>query len=53
MGVQGRGAMDLLTFGSNTHDVIRAASCPVLTIRVNAAAEARRVHDRTEAITLE
>jgi nucleotide-binding universal stress UspA family protein len=33
MGVQGRGAVDLLMFGSNTHEVIRAAPCPVLTIR--------------------
>lgn len=32
MGVQGRGAFDLLMFGSNTHHVIRAAACPVLTI---------------------
>lgn len=33
MGVQGRGAVDLLMFGSNTHEVVRAAPCPVLTIR--------------------
>jgi nucleotide-binding universal stress UspA family protein len=33
MGVQGRGALDLLTFGSNTQEVIRVSSCPVLTIR--------------------
>lgn len=32
MGVQGRGVVDLMVFGSNTHDVIRAASCPVLTV---------------------
>jgi nucleotide-binding universal stress UspA family protein len=32
MGVQGRGGVDLMVFGSNTHDVIRAASCPVLTV---------------------
>ena len=32
MGVQGRGALDLLVFGSNTARVIRAASCPVLTV---------------------
>jgi nucleotide-binding universal stress UspA family protein len=32
MGVHGRGAVDLMVFGSNTHHVIRAASCPVLTI---------------------
>jgi nucleotide-binding universal stress UspA family protein len=33
MGVQGRGAVDLAVFGSNTSRVIRAATCPVLTIR--------------------
>jgi nucleotide-binding universal stress UspA family protein len=33
MGVQGRGAMDVALFGSNTHEVIRAATCPVLTMR--------------------
>jgi nucleotide-binding universal stress UspA family protein len=33
MGVQGRGAVDLFVFGSNTARVIRAATCPVLTIR--------------------
>jgi nucleotide-binding universal stress UspA family protein len=34
MGVHGRGVLDLLLFGSNTHHVIRAASCPVLVVRV-------------------
>jgi nucleotide-binding universal stress UspA family protein len=33
MGVHGRGALDLLVFGSNTHHVIRAATCPVLIVR--------------------
>jgi nucleotide-binding universal stress UspA family protein len=32
MGVKGRGALDLTLFGSNTHDVIRGATCPVLTV---------------------
>lgn len=32
MGVQGRGAMDLAVFGSNTNAVIRAAHCPVLIV---------------------
>jgi nucleotide-binding universal stress UspA family protein len=32
LGVQGRGAIDLTLFGSTTHHVIRAASCPVLTV---------------------
>ena len=33
MGVQGRNALDRMVFGSTTHAVIRAASCPVLTVR--------------------
>jgi len=33
MGVQGRGATDLLFFGSTTQHVVREASCPVLTLR--------------------
>jgi nucleotide-binding universal stress UspA family protein len=33
MGVHGRGALDLLLFGSNTQHVIRAATCPVLIVR--------------------
>jgi nucleotide-binding universal stress UspA family protein len=32
MGVQGRGAVELMVFGSNTHDVIRQAACPVLVV---------------------
>lgn len=32
MGVHGRGAVDLLVFGSTTHHVIRAAACPVLIV---------------------
>lgn len=33
MGVQGRGAVDLLFFGSTTYQVVRQAVCPVLTLR--------------------
>jgi nucleotide-binding universal stress UspA family protein len=33
MGVQGRGAADLLFFGSTAQHVVRDASCPVLTLR--------------------
>ena len=33
MGVQGRGALDLLMFGSTANYVLRHASCPVLTVR--------------------
>jgi nucleotide-binding universal stress UspA family protein len=32
MGVQGRGAVGLLLFGSNAHAVIRGAVCPVLAV---------------------
>jgi nucleotide-binding universal stress UspA family protein len=32
MGVQGRGAVDLMVFGSNTNAVIRSAACPVLVV---------------------
>ena len=33
MGVQGRGAVDLMFFGSTTQHVVRQATCPVLTLR--------------------
>jgi nucleotide-binding universal stress UspA family protein len=33
MGVRGRGAVDLMFFGSTTHHVVREAVCPVLTLR--------------------
>jgi nucleotide-binding universal stress UspA family protein len=33
MGVQGRGAIDLMVFGSNTVRVMRTATCPVLIVR--------------------
>ena len=33
MGVQGKGALNRLLFGSTTHHVIREAVCPVLTVR--------------------
>ena len=32
MGVRGRGAIDLMAFGSTTNDVIRRATCPVLAV---------------------
>lgn len=32
MGVRGRGALDLLVFGSNTARVVRRATCPVLIV---------------------
>jgi nucleotide-binding universal stress UspA family protein len=32
IGVQGRGAVDLMVFGSNAHAVIREAHCPVLVV---------------------
>ncbi len=33
MGVQGRNALDVMLFGSTTNQVIRRATCPVLTLR--------------------
>jgi nucleotide-binding universal stress UspA family protein len=33
IGVAGRGAVDLMFFGSTTNHVVRAATCPVLTVR--------------------
>jgi nucleotide-binding universal stress UspA family protein len=33
IGVHGRGAADLAVFGSTTHQVLRQAACPVLTVR--------------------
>lgn len=33
LGVQGRGAVDLAFFGSTANHVVRAATCPVLTVR--------------------
>ncbi len=37
MGVRGRGAIDLMAFGSTTNDVIRRAACPVLAVHPKAA----------------
>jgi nucleotide-binding universal stress UspA family protein len=33
MGVHGRGILDLMAFGSVTHEVVREGTCPVLTVR--------------------
>jgi nucleotide-binding universal stress UspA family protein len=33
MGVHGRNALDLMLFGSTTNQVVRCATCPVLTLR--------------------
>lgn len=33
MGAQGRGALNVLVFGSTTQHVVRSAACPVLTVR--------------------
>jgi nucleotide-binding universal stress UspA family protein len=32
MGVQGRGAVELMVFGSNTNAVVRNARCPVMVV---------------------
>lgn len=39
MGAQGRDAVDSLLFGSTTEHVMRAASCPVLTLRAETPAD--------------
>lgn len=41
MGLQGRGAIDLMVFGSNTARVTRGAACPVLIVRSTARAQAQ------------
>jgi nucleotide-binding universal stress UspA family protein len=33
MGAQGTGGLELMLYGSNTQHVVRAATCPVLTVR--------------------
>ena len=33
MGAQGSRGIELMLYGSNTHHVVRAATCPVLTVR--------------------
>jgi nucleotide-binding universal stress UspA family protein len=33
MGAQGTGGVELMLYGSNTQHVVRAATCPVLTVR--------------------
>ena len=33
MGAQGTSGIELMVYGSNTHHVVRAATCPVLTVR--------------------
>jgi nucleotide-binding universal stress UspA family protein len=33
IGVQGRNALDVALFGSTTNQVVRRATCPVLTLR--------------------
>jgi len=33
MGIHGRNALDLMLFGSTTNQVVRRATCPVLTLR--------------------
>jgi nucleotide-binding universal stress UspA family protein len=35
MGAQGRGGLGLTLFGSTTQEVVRAAQCPVLTVRMS------------------
>ena len=41
MGVHGRSLLDLMAFGSVTHEVVREAACPVLTVRPGIDQEGR------------
>jgi nucleotide-binding universal stress UspA family protein len=41
MGAQGRGGVGLTLFGSATQQVVRAAQCPVLTVRLSERARAQ------------
>jgi nucleotide-binding universal stress UspA family protein len=41
LGTQGRGALDAMLFGSTAAHVVRAAPCPVLTVRLDRHAAAR------------
>jgi nucleotide-binding universal stress UspA family protein len=50
MGVRGRGAVDLLAFGSTTNDVVRRAPCPVVV--VHPKARDRRLPSPTPAVVL-
>jgi nucleotide-binding universal stress UspA family protein len=52
MGVQARGALDRLIFGSTTRRVMQAATCPVLSIRANEAAEPWPAWPRSQAEVL-
>jgi nucleotide-binding universal stress UspA family protein len=47
MGVHGRGAVDLLLFGSTTHHVLRAAPCPVLVVHSKEGAAVWRAAGET------
>jgi len=41
MGAQGRGGVGLTLFGSATQQVVRAAPCPVLTVRLSDSGQAQ------------
>jgi nucleotide-binding universal stress UspA family protein len=48
MGVQSRGALDRLIFGSTTRRVMQAAACPVLSIRADRAADSWPAWSRSQ-----
>jgi nucleotide-binding universal stress UspA family protein len=50
MGVQSRGALDRLIFGSTTRRVMQAAACPVLSIRADRAAESPPAWSRSQGM---
>jgi len=45
MGAQGRGGIELALFGSTTQQVVRGATCPVLTVRGTNNPQAASAHD--------
>ena len=49
MGVQSRGAVDLMVFGSVTRGVIHGAQCPVVSVRANTTAEPAGTNQRARA----
>jgi nucleotide-binding universal stress UspA family protein len=50
MGVHGGNALDRLVFGSNTHAVLRGASCPVLAVRTVTAPVKTAIADPSEHV---
>jgi len=50
MGAQGRGGVDLALFGSTTQQVVRGATCPVLTVRAQSKNQSRLESSKTASV---